>query len=136
MEKMIIVTSKTKRIPLGVQGENLARAVIFNLTDLVDGTPTLFAKRSKDSNVYPVSVKQSDGKIIWELTSIDTAYSGYGEAELFIYKGDTLIKSIVYETYVLPSLEESDEVPEAYKSWVDNVTEQATVVESAKKNGS
>lgn len=125
--KTIYVTPKTKRIDLGKQGENLARKIIFNLSELVSidvpdtYTVILLHKRNKDENPYPVSITQDGTTITWNPTSTDTGHAGYGEAELQIYVDTVLAKSITYETYVTPSLEAPGETPEPYQSWVNEI---------------
>lgn len=124
---------------LGREGENLARAVEFDLTawqqKLGDGHPELLAQRAGDLQPYPVPLDVEGGKAVWRVTNADTAKVGYGQAELHYYVGAALAKSATYETYVENALGEPTETPpEPQQGWVDKVVGiGAEVAENAQK---
>ena len=125
---------------LGHQGENLARQVIFDLSDLRERYPegrfALAAQRKGDALPYPAARTNLDGDaLVWTLTDADTAVAGYGRCELRCYDGDTLAKSEVWNTFTLPALAEYGEAPEAWADYVAQVQRVGTAVQEAQRHG-
>lgn len=112
-------------IDVGRQGENLARNIIFSLTDLIEdygnGTATLVCLRPSDQVPYVCETSQNGDLLTWTPTSTDTAYAGGGKCELRWVVGETLAKSIVYNTTILPSITGAEGVPSPYQSWYDAI---------------
>lgn len=116
-------------LPLGKQGENLARKIQFDISrwigTLGPGTVQLLHQRSGDEAPYPVAVGQAGNLAVWTVTNADTAAAGTGRAELQYYVGDALAKSETWMTKVLPALGDASETPpEAQQGWVDQVLAQ------------
>ncbi len=69
--------NKLSMLPLGRQGENLARRVVSDVADLEaeygPGTVELITQRPGDKKPYPAAVKREDTRIIWDITSAETA---------------------------------------------------------------
>ena len=110
-------------IRLGRVGENEVTQVQFDLSELIkdygDGTVTLMAKRSQDTDAYPVATTRNNTKMSWLVTSGDTAYKGQGKCELFWYVGNALAKSIVFVTIVEPDIGGvGEEPPQPYEPWI------------------
>ena len=126
-------------LPLGKQGENLARQIQFDLSRWISnfgpGTVQLLHQRSGDEAPYPVAVEQEGNLAVWTVTNADTAAAGTGRAELQYYVGDALAKSETWLTKVLPALGDASETPpEAQQGWVDQVLQAGTAaVEAAEK---
>lgn len=126
-------------LPLGKQGENMARKIQFDLyrwiSNFGPGTVQLLHQRSGDETPYPVAVEQDGNLAVWTVTSADTAAAGSGSAELQYYLGDTLAKSETWMTKVLPALGDASETPpEAQQGWVDQVLQAgASATEAAEK---
>lgn len=122
---MIDVYVSGLTIDCGRQGENLARNIIFELQSLIDtygeGTATLVYMRPTDTAPYICETTQDDAVLTWTPTSTDTAYAGSGKCELRWVVGETLAKSIVYNTTIAPSITGAGEVPSPYKSWYDAI---------------
>ena len=127
-------------LPLGRQGENLARRIVFDVSGWLSaygaGTVRLLHQRSQDNAPYPVSITQEAGYVYWDVTAADTAQAGiYGQAELRYYVRETLAKSAIYQTTVSPALgEETEEIPQAGQYWVDSLLNAAEKVEQAASN--
>ena len=121
------VEPNTTTIPLGRQGENLARTIYFELSELIsnygEGTATLVYLRSKDSAPYVCDTTQSGIMLSWTPTDTDTAYAGAGKCELRWVVGETLAKSIVYRTSVTESITGDSTVPSEYESWYEALLE-------------
>lgn len=110
-------------IDIGRQGENLARNVCFDLSELIstygEGTATLVYVRPSERAPYVCTTVRTGTFLIWSPTSTDTAYSGVGRCELRWVVGETLAKSIVYNTSIAPSIMQAGQIPDPYLSWYD-----------------
>ena len=116
-------------IALGRRGENRAKQIVFDLREYIStygsGTAQLLHQRRGDATPYiPEQVEQSGDKLLWTLTSDDTAVAGIGRAELRWYVGDTLAKSVTFSTSTARSLADPGGEPEEIKSALDLLTEQ------------
>lgn len=126
-----------EEIKLGRRGENQARKVVFDVLGkwrdgYGEGVASLIVQRNGDAQPYPVTVTEEDGALVWLVSSVDTAVSGEGAAELRYTVGDTIVKSQIYKTRVRETLENSGETPPpAYQSWVDEVLQAAADAETA-----
>lgn len=123
-------------LPLGKQGENMARKIQFDISRWIGtfgpGTVQLLHQRSGDEAPYPVAVEQDGTLAVWTVTSADTAAAGSGRAELQYYVGDALAKSETWMTKVLAALGPAGETPpEAQQGWVDQVLQAGTVATEA-----
>ena len=125
---MIIATVTTDSgaiLPLGRQGEHGVRQVRFDLSYLIEtfgeGTAILVHQRSQDLAPYIVSAVQDGDRLEWTVTDADTAYRGFGKAEIRWTVGDDLAKTVTYKTSVQRSLTEQTEIPEPLESWYDTM---------------
>lgn len=137
---MEIYSVKTASIlPLGKQGENLARKIQFDISRWIStfgpGTVQLLHQRSGDEAPYPVAVEREGNLAVWTVTNADTAAPGTGHTELQYYVGDALAKSETWMTKVLASLGDASETPpEAQQGWVDQVLQAgAEAAEAAER---
>ncbi len=119
-------------LDLGRQGENLARALVFDVSEwraeYGEGTVQLLNQRSRDTAPYPAAIEQEGDQVIWPLTSADTACAGGGKMQLLYFVGDVLAKQAIYMTHVVKSLGQPGEVPEAQKAWVEQVLAEAAKI--------
>lgn len=110
---------------IGRQGENLAREIEFDISGWAEtfgeGTVHALHRRKDDPLPYPLNLTVADGKVVWTVTSADTAQTGCGECELRYVVGDVLVKSMIYKTFVAPSLEGEMQNPEALPDWITEV---------------
>ena len=106
----------------GVQGENEARSIQFDITpwveELGDGAVTATAKRSQDSQPYPVTVTKDGTTVTWKPTSTDTAFAGVGSFQLEYTVDDVLAKTCIWSTMVAPSLDPAGDPPDPYDNWL------------------
>lgn len=132
---MIDVYVEGLSIDIGRQGENLARNIYFDLSELIntygEGTATLVHMRPSDKAPYVCAVTRSDTFLIWAPTSTDTSYAGTGKCELRWVVGDVLAKSIVYRTFVAESITGDSTVPSEYESWYEALLEHISEYEIA-----
>ena len=128
-----------RNIVLGREGENLARSVIFDVSDWISaygvGTVSLIAQRSGDTEPYPCTVTVDGSAVTWLITAADTARQGYGKCELRYAVGDVLVKSETWLTYTADALgTPAPEAPEPQKAWVDKVLEAGQAAVDASVN--
>lgn len=133
-----IYANNCSMLLLGRQGENLARKVVFDLSEWAaeygQGLAELIYQRPTDEAPYPVAAVQDGNTLVWTLTSVDTdCKSKYGHCELRWYVGDVLVKSKTWRTLVEPAMDTpSDEVPpEPQKGWVDQVLSAGSAAQKA-----
>ena len=134
----IIHANSSTVLALGRCGENLARKVIFDITDFESlygvGTVEVLYQRPNDAQPYPLAVQRDGTSITWNVTSTDTATpSEFGKCELRYYSGDTLVKSKIWKTWVENALSTPSETtpPEPEQGWVDQVLDAKQTAEKA-----
>ena len=114
-------------LDIGRQGEREARQVVFDLSWMVenfgDGTAALLHQRSQDGLPYQVDAVQDGATLTWTVTDTDTAFMGYGKAEIRWTVGDALAKTVIYKTRVAESITGDTEIPDPYQSWYDQMVE-------------
>ena len=111
---MLIIQAKEKKcIDLGRRGENRARKIVFDISDLTElygqGEAHIVAQRDRDLKPYPVEITQDNTTVTWVVTSVDNDQPGYGQCELVYITDGSVVKSIIYQTHTDISL--SDPVP-------------------------
>ena len=115
------------KILIGRQAENNAVNIVFDLSFLIqnygDGTAVLVHQRTKDDAPYIVTTQQDGSTLSWNVSNIDTAYVGVGQAELRWTVGETLAKTIIYKTWVTKSITAYEIIPDPYQSWYDAMIE-------------
>lgn len=118
-------------IDLGRQGENLARTIEFDVSNLLESWPeatiSLLVKRKGDANPYFSETTVVDGVLRWPITSTETAAVGEGKIEIQAICGEVLAKSVTAAFRVTSSLSgaPSAALPEVYPSWVDKLLSAA-----------
>ena len=125
----VTVTEKTaSNIIIGRRGTYETEEVVFDVSYLVNsygaGTAALLVKRPQDSTAYPATISQSGNTVTWVISNVDTVYKGHGECELYWYVGNGLAKSIIWDITILRDVgETTDSPPDAYQTWIDELTE-------------
>lgn len=123
-----IMAYQNQPIPLGHQGENNSRTIIFSVKRWFNtygqGSIKLLHKRPGDTIAYNVPIELGTGEsevgnIYWNVTSTDTDKEAggekpYGEAELQLLIDDKIVKSDVYRTEVIKSIGDYTETTPSY----------------------
>ena len=113
----------------GVQGENEARSIQFDITPWVEelgsGAVTATAKRPTDAAPYPVTVTRDGTTVTWKPTSTDTAYEGVGSFQLEYTVDSVLAKTCIWSTQIAPSLDPAGDPPDPYDNWLADMREIA-----------
>lgn len=127
IETNVTVNESVNLLGIGRQGEREARQIVFDLSWMAenfgDGTAALLHQRSQDGLPYQVDAVQDGTTLIWTVTDTDTAYVGYGKAEIRWAVGDALAKTVIYKTRVAESITGDTEIPDPYQSWYDQMVE-------------
>ena len=115
-------------IPLGRQGENLARQILFDVSgwesEYGPGSVELIAQRPGEAQPYPVAVHRNGTIVTWDVSSTDTEMPGdSGKCELRYYVGEVLAKSKPWQTWVETAMDTPSETapPEPEQGWVDQI---------------
>lgn len=115
-------------VVIGYRGENNATQVYFDIPDSWnEGSLQLRVLRPGDSDPYvSENMSVADGRALWNVSSVDTAITGRGVAQFCMIKDGAIIKSQIFDTQVLPSVDKDVIVPEPEKSILDAAVETAT----------
>ena len=133
---MITITALPSRvIGVGRVGENEHRRVAFDISEYLAQYPdATFGLIHSPSGVtaYPVAtVAVENEQLIWTVTSSDVTSEGQGRCELIVREGDTIAKSVIYMTQVLPALDGAGEAPEPWESWQERMIDIAADVDAS-----
>ena len=112
--------NKRQVIAIGRQMENNYRQIVFDCSGfgVEVSSVTLVHQRSLDMAPYIVETSSTD-TLAWTITDTDTAYPGYGKAELRITFTSGLAKSVVFTTMVIQSITADTTIPQPLQSWYD-----------------
>ena len=103
MANYYYVKNSIKPIPIGVQGENDARTVVFDIhrwiEDYGNGSALLVHQRPGDAEPYPVTTTQKAGTVEWSVQQADIIAGAPGRAQLSYQVGDNIVaRSPIYTT--------------------------------------
>ena len=114
---------------VGFVGENEYRQLIFDISALREEYPEAFYsitfQRPGDPAAYPVPDSQIDisGDLLcWTMSDADLSKSGAGHCQLTLSYGSTIAKTAIYAVDVRAALDGSEDPPEPWQSWVEEVT--------------
>lgn len=127
---------KVRTIPLGRCGENIVTELAFDVAAWLsdhgsNSTIRLMLQRSQDDAAYPCMMTIDGIYAVYTLTSADTEYVGTGRAELRLTNGSKVAKSRIFSTIVTTSLDDSEDTPSPWQSWMDAFEELVERAEDA-----
>lgn len=129
---------KQNGVNFGRRGENLARVLRIDVSDMLEAYPgatiKALAQRPRENVAYVAESAVKDGVLYWPLTQVDTGIVGDGLAEVRALVGDVLAKSVLLRTHIDPSLtapEDSATPPEPAKGWLQQAIEAAEKAQAA-----
>ena len=127
IQTITVSNCQPQTIVIGRRGTYDTLQIAFDLSYLVEnygsGTAVLAVKRSQDTSAYPAVTSQADNILTWMISDVDTYYVGSGECQLMWYVEGGLAKTIIYPIVVMRDiLTTSEEAPDAYQTWVDDLT--------------
>lgn len=124
----IAADATAQRIGIGNQYENEATAVVFDCSQFAEdhgaGTAQIIHRRPTEliGNVC-TNVSQTGSTVTWLVTDDDTSFTGKGQVQLRWYVNDVLRESVIFPTYILPSVASSDDAPAEVKSALEQIME-------------
>ena len=137
---MKIIANESGILVLGRTGENDARTIVFDVSCILNEFPGatfgILNKRNGDTSAYPVSVGNYDligTNLEWTIKATDTSAPGEGACEIVAYKGEVVVKTIIFTTRVYPSLDGSGTTPEPWEDWYDDFVTLAGTAEEAER---
>lgn len=119
---------------------NITTTVRFCVKPWLESYPgcviELIHRRNQDAGGLPAAILETDGEYAyWLVTDADTAYAGYGEAELLMKSGEAKAKSPTYTTYVDKSVASDEETPpEPIERFVEQISDAAADAINAKND--
>lgn len=129
-----VIVNDEMKIILGRLGENNALMVMFPVEDMIasfgQGTFMVMAQRNIDDAPYPVATTNDGRYVYWSTSNSDLSSVGEGKVQLTMMVGGSIVKTKIWKTLCLPSLDESPEVPEPYESWVNQIIEASGSVQT------
>lgn len=126
------IVAKDDNIPLGRQGENLCtRVTLPNIRDGA-GTIALYHQRSGDAAPYPLEITEDGDSIYWDISSVDTAVSGFGRAEMqWLGERGEILKSRIYRTYVEKALTSPGRTPDPLEDYAVKIAKSAAAAKAS-----
>ena len=124
----IDVSKRPSVIEIGVQGENEAEGVAFDVTPWVTdyglGTAYIYNQRNGDEAPYfrelPITLSDDVYKATWIHDDADTAVAGEGTCQLIYVKDDVVKKTAKYVTVTGESLgEATGDIPDPYEDLLE-----------------
>ena len=124
----IAADATAQRIGIGNQYENEATAVVFDCSQFAEdhgaGTAQVIHRRPTESIGYVcTNVSQEGNTVTWLVTDDDTSFTGKGQVQLRWYVDEVLRESVIFPTYILPSVASSDDAPADVKSALEQLME-------------
>lgn len=117
-------TNNTQVLIIGRQLENNYRQFVFDCSGFGSDITSVTLVHQRKNDIAPYLVTTSNtNTLTWNVSDTDTAYSGYGKAELRVVFADGLAKSAIYSTCVLESITADATIPEPLQSWYDAMIE-------------
>lgn len=120
-----ILIKEHAAIPLGMQGDGNVREIVFPLpSELAGNTWMASHQRATDAEPYPVALRVEENRLIWLVSEADTYVAGQGRFQLICVDTNDhaqVLKTKVYQTYVVASLPAPGDVPDPVKPWYDEL---------------
>ena len=127
MANYVYATDPRKPIPIGVQGENDARTVVFDIhkwiEDYGNGSALLVHQRPGDAEPYPVTTTQKAGTVEWSVQQADIIAGAPGRAQLSYQVGDNIVaRSPIYLTIAADEITNTPLADyDPAQSWIDDL---------------
>ena len=137
IDKTTVYITTQRGIPLGYQGENETREIVFpQPEELLSENWMLLHQRALDKEPYPVPLDVTARGLVWTVTAGDTDISGTGRAQLICTGADgEVLKTCTYSTTVSKSLHVGGEPPDPVKPWYDSIMEALAEAEAGADGG-
>ena len=136
---MATLIDKVYSLTIGVQGENIARAIEFDMSEWAEAYPdaifSVLFKPYNETVAVPMLSDYADNILTWIPTQSATAIAGVGYTEVRAIDSDTglIRKSRIIPTSVEHSVTgvDAEDPPEPYEGWVNNVLQAGAAAVNA-----
>lgn len=120
---------------IGKVGENQYKRILFPIANWLalypGATCELVHRRATDGGGYPVLNITTDANYLyWTVESGDCAVAGIGAAEVIIKSGDSIAKSVIYPTQVLPSVVDTEVPPTPWEDYISRIYDSAVDIDA------
>lgn len=121
-----VEVNKLFSLDIGYVGENNATEVAFDFTSWAEeygsGSPVLRFKRNLDEEAYPVTLDvEEENLAVWTVSNTDLFYKGQAEGQLQFVVDDVVKKSRIFSVMVSDSLIPTEDAPDPYDDWMDDL---------------
>jgi len=128
-----VSSDKSPILEVGYQGENGVTVVNFDVSSWQElfgsGDVTLYIKRKGDVEPYFVELEVAENIATWIVSNVDTANKGKGTVQLNYIVDSVLKRTQIYNMKVNKSLVDSDEVPDPYDDWLEEIRQGVHIVQ-------
>lgn len=121
--KIKLCEISTKVLPIGFEGEQNSRRVIFDASEQFTEYPSASASltvKPPVGNIYPKATTRDGNNIIWEIAASDCANDGDGEYQLTFTQGEAVRKTWNGFTKVYKSLVGNGSAPTPVEDWIED----------------
>ena len=133
INKIVYLASlDTGALELGRVGENNHYKFIIVCDSVFADHPnaTVSMKvKAPDGTVYPREVTVDGNNVEWTIVASDVATSGGGQVQLTFTDSAEVIKTVVANTTVLPSLVGNDPPPSPIEDWIEDADETLALID-------
>lgn len=118
---------------IGRVGENEHTKVVINCIGIYADYPSALVSmtaQSPSGEIYPAVVEQDGALVSWTVTDSDLVSEGGGRIQLTFTDDEEIIKTVIGNTSVLPSLGPTGSIPTPVENWIDQAGEKLAEVEA------
>ena len=129
----------TTVLPIGFEGENNSRRIVFDASDLFAEYPAATASltvKPPVGDVYPKATTKDGNLVIWEISASDCANDGDRQYQLTFTQGEAVRKTWEGYTKVYNSLTGSGSAPTPVEDWIDDAQAALNALEALSASAS
>ena len=130
-----VLANEEEQLYLGRQGENGAETVLFDISGWDElpsgGEFVLMCERSGDTIAYPCVITVEGDIIHWVITSTEVYKKGVGRVQLMYTVDDVVVKSAIFITKILESLDGGEPPPDPVPSWIAELLQYGSEMETS-----
>lgn len=118
---------------IGRVGENEHTKVVINCIGIYADYPSALVSmtaQSPSGEIYPAVVEQDGVLVSWTVTDSDLVSEGGGRIQLTFTDDEEIIKTVIGNTSVLPSLGPTGSIPTPVENWIDQAGEKLAEVDA------
>ena len=120
-------------LEIGRVGENEHTQVVINCIGVYADYPSALAAMAVQNpagEVYPAVIETSGAFVVWTVCDSDLTQEGGGRLQLTFTDDEEIIKTVIGNTNVLPSLGPTGSIPTPVENWLDQAGEKLAEVDA------